>query len=318
MKKIFAPLLVIACFIGLLSVPSDSQIPGTTVPIWGNATKLIDTTNEEFGVAHTAGVLQTIVNSSALPSGASTEAKQDDAITQLALAVSGLTDLLTELQLKADLTETQPVSNASLPLPSGASTSAKQLAENHTVDIQGKISDSTYTTPRIDSATYAIETIEYPHHEIHDGNSYEYTNALDFTNAETKSFILAVADTTAWVHFTFDISGELEYNVDFYEDASPDADGAAVSAPAVINKDRNSGNTPGLVLTGGPTLGAGAKGTLIRRHHAGSGKKAGGTSRGEAELILDQGKKYWVDITNVSTSNNFIAWSVAWYEHVNK
>lgn len=34
--------------------------------------------------------------------------------------------LLTELQLKADLTETQPVSAASLPLPTGAATSAKQ------------------------------------------------------------------------------------------------------------------------------------------------------------------------------------------------
>lgn len=37
--------------------------------------------------------------------------------------------LLTELQLKADLTETQPVSAASLPLPSGAATSANQSTE---------------------------------------------------------------------------------------------------------------------------------------------------------------------------------------------
>ena len=36
--------------------------------------------------------------------------------------------LLAELQLKADLTETQPVSVASLPLPTGAATSAKQDA----------------------------------------------------------------------------------------------------------------------------------------------------------------------------------------------
>ena len=35
-------------------------------------------------------------------------------------------DLITELKLKADLTETQPVSNASLPLPAGASTEEKQ------------------------------------------------------------------------------------------------------------------------------------------------------------------------------------------------
>ena len=50
----------------------------------------------------------TNLNTSAL----STSAKQDT--------------LLTELQLKADLTETQPVSLASVPLPSGASTSALQ------------------------------------------------------------------------------------------------------------------------------------------------------------------------------------------------
>lgn len=45
----------------------------------------------------------------------STEAKQDTSITALG-------DLLTELQLKADLTETQPVSLASQPLPTGAAT----------------------------------------------------------------------------------------------------------------------------------------------------------------------------------------------------
>jgi len=45
----------------------------------------------------------------------STETKQDDVITALG-------DLLTELQLKADLTETQPVSIATSPLPTGAAT----------------------------------------------------------------------------------------------------------------------------------------------------------------------------------------------------
>ncbi len=51
-----------------------------------------------------------------------------------AVATSAKQDtLLTELQKKADLTETQPVSVVSLPLPSGASTAAKQLADNHNV-----------------------------------------------------------------------------------------------------------------------------------------------------------------------------------------
>ena len=47
----------------------------------------------------------------------STEAKQDTAITALGA-------LLTELDKKADLTETQPVSAAALPLPTGAATEA--------------------------------------------------------------------------------------------------------------------------------------------------------------------------------------------------
>jgi len=56
-----------------------------------------------------------IVQSSALPAGAASEAKQDL--------------LLAELQLKADLTETQPVSAATLPLPDGAAKETKQDAE---------------------------------------------------------------------------------------------------------------------------------------------------------------------------------------------
>lgn len=43
---------------------------------------------------------------------------------------TALTNLLTELQLKADLTETQPISAASLPLPTGAATAARQDTGN--------------------------------------------------------------------------------------------------------------------------------------------------------------------------------------------
>jgi len=82
------------------------------------------------------------VEASVLPTGAATQAtlatlateaklelvrlllvslEAKDFATQVTLAA-----LLTELQLKADLTETQPVSAASLPLPTGAATAVKQ------------------------------------------------------------------------------------------------------------------------------------------------------------------------------------------------
>ena len=65
-------------------------------------------------------------------SGFSTSAKQDT--------------LLTELEKKADVTETQPVSVTSLPLPSGAATAAKQLADNHQVKANLQIGSADVTT----------------------------------------------------------------------------------------------------------------------------------------------------------------------------
>lgn len=54
--------------------------------------------------------------------------KADGSVPDFATQTT-LASLLTELQLKADLTETQPVSVASLPLPSGAATAANQATE---------------------------------------------------------------------------------------------------------------------------------------------------------------------------------------------
>ena len=77
-----------------------------------------------------------------LPTGAATEATLATLSTDVRLELcrlllaslngkdfatqTTLSALLTELKLKSDLTETQPVSAASLPLPTGAATSAKQ------------------------------------------------------------------------------------------------------------------------------------------------------------------------------------------------
>lgn len=84
-----------------------------------------------------AGVPTPIDSSNTLPVTDATLAAKDFA-TQTTLAAvlaklianpatqATLAALLTELQLKADLTETQPVSAASLPLPSGAATAANQ------------------------------------------------------------------------------------------------------------------------------------------------------------------------------------------------
>lgn len=79
------------------------------------------------------------VRTSAIPTGAATSAKQDT--------------LLTELQLKADLTETQPVSVASLPLPSGAATETTLASVKTAVEtIDNAISGSEMQVDVVSSA----------------------------------------------------------------------------------------------------------------------------------------------------------------------
>jgi len=81
---------------------TDIELRATPVPISGTVTATPTGTQNVDITANTVGI--------------STSAKQDL--------------LLAELQLKADLTETQPVSLASVPLPTGAATAALQTTGN--------------------------------------------------------------------------------------------------------------------------------------------------------------------------------------------
>ena len=319
MKKAFSLFALVFCFSLILGIPGDSQNP--QVPVWGNATKLIDTTNEEFGVAHTAGVLQTIINSSALPSGASTEAKQDD--------------LITELQLKADLTETQPVSAASLPLPSGAATAAKQLAANHTVDIQAKTGDATYQTPRLDSSTHALETIEYAHHEIHAGNSFAiHIIEVDFDKASEIGVLFTTPNTTEWIHLVPLVDCGTTAQFDILEAPTIDTGNYPTTFYTPRNRDRNSNHTSVIssvraspvanqssLKLKADTTPVSADGTVVHCEIVGTGRQGGGIgNRDSDEYILKQNTTYYFRLKGLGTgSDNSVATiELSFYEHTNK
>jgi len=82
---------------------------------------LAEELSQGIAISSQINLLTSILNK--IIAAPATEAKQDTLITALG-------SLLTELQAKADLTETQPVSAAALPLPTGASTEAKQDTGN--------------------------------------------------------------------------------------------------------------------------------------------------------------------------------------------
>lgn len=103
-------------------------------------------------VSATDGLLVNLgANNDVTVSGVATSAKQDL--------------LLTELQLKADLTETQPVSVASLPLPTGASTSANQTTViGHLDGVEGLLTtidaDTSNLSTKIDTLAGAVAGTE--------------------------------------------------------------------------------------------------------------------------------------------------------------
>ncbi len=94
-----------------LGVSADSTRIGNGVNEWAINASLEGLVRDADSITELQAILAKIIAAPA------TEAKQDSMIGDLG-------QILTELQLKADLTETQPVSIASSPLPTGAATEA--------------------------------------------------------------------------------------------------------------------------------------------------------------------------------------------------
>lgn len=129
----------------------------------------------------------------------SLEAK--DFATQTTLAA-----LLTELNLKADLTETQPVSMATLPLPTGSATEAKQDIGNSSLSsIDGKLTTLNATdfatSANQDTANTSLSTIAAK-------DFATQTTLNDFSNKSSSALVTVPFDeiVTTYVGATTDIS----------------------------------------------------------------------------------------------------------------
>lgn len=234
-----------------------------------------------------------------------------------------------------------PVSIEELPLPSGAATSDKQLPNNHNVTVSNMIAavetglakasnqtdgtqvsritsktgDTTYQNPRIDAGTHTLQTIDYAHHEIHDGSTFFVKDYMDLTNGQIFNFLVVTPDTAKWAHILVSFAFELEAHVDVYEGATASNNGTPVT---VFNRDRNSLTASTTLLFHTPTVAGGAEGTKIAGYKAGSARSIGGEARSEAELILKQNTKYLIRVTNDTSNNNWFGYLADWYEHTNK
>ncbi len=119
----------------------------------------------------------------------------------------------------------------SLPLPTGASTSANQGLINKIDYIVGNSG--------IDASTETLQTIDYAHHEIHSGSSFTASYQIEAANAANMDILMVTPDTTKEIHFIYEIDVEGEAQLYIYETPT-----ATAAANPIVAYNRNRIGTP--------------------------------------------------------------------------
>jgi hypothetical protein len=167
--------------------------------------------------------------------------------------------------------------------------------------------DGMWKPVNIDRATRAFEAIDYPHHEVHDGDSFWYSDVVTL-NSTSQDYLITTPNSTQWDHFTYDFDAQGLTDLEIYEATAR----AGTDLQVVYNRDRNSATTS--VLTVHKNTGAGADGTRILYRSAGSRLSTFSTT-GE-ERVLKSNTKY---IFRITTHGNYTVSVVFnWYQHTNK
>ena len=177
------------------------------------------------------------------------------------------------------------------------------------------ISDTKAGQPRLDSSTHARTSIDYSHHEIHDGWHFMYTDSVELGVGGVQNYLITVPNTTRWPHMLFSLDGSAITQFELYEGA----DRVGSTLQTVGNSNRNSLNAAGTTIHKGYAGGA-TDGTLIHIYKGVSAtnqSRGPADARGEGEIILKQNTKYILRVTSF-TAANLTNVQLSWYEHTDK
>jgi len=189
-----------------------------------------------------------------------------------------------------------------------------------------------YRDVALDLSTRALETIDYAHHEIHNGGSYTVSVGQTVSDANDKTAVGFTTPATAEIHMV--ITAAAGAGSWLYVREGPTIANNQGAATVVYNRNRNSTKTCGLIDTatnpnavGKVTYFAEAdqgdyteNGALIYQELLSSGNKSkdGGASRGTSEIILAAGTAYLIYLKEIGSdacTHNIV---LDFYEHTPK
>lgn len=194
---------------------------------------------------------------------------------------------------------------------------------NEELDGQGSsldtINTSTESTANVlenavDGVTNALETVDYSHHEIHNGSHYFYTDSVTLGSGANQTYLITTPDTTKWVHliFSFDGTAVTSFTID------EAGDRVGTNLQTVFNNNRNSANTAGITIHKGISGGS-TDGTEIYTYASGTAQgnsRSPSLGRSDQEIVLKQNTKYLITVLS-GTAGNLTNVMFEWYEHTN-
>jgi len=167
-----------------------------------------------------------------------------------------------------------------------------------------------FVNAKVDSTTFAWQSIDHAHAEIHCGEHFYIENYATLGNDATLQVSLVTPNNAKWAHFIWNIQSSGDLITEFYENAAGITAGSDVTP---INNNRNSTNLTGITIKSGVT--AATFGTKISS--AAWKSKTGGSTTREDEIILRQNRIYLRRFISGAVGN-LVSFKASWYEHQNQ
>ncbi len=163
-----------------------------------------------------------------------------------------------------------------------------------------------------DPIASAFPSIEYEHHEIHEGHHYVFGHTADgVANAATVDILIKTTGCSRVPHLTGEVQSNLQGNISFYEGLTVSADGTTLS---INNNNRNSSNVASCTAFHTPTVGATLGTELFAQSMFGAGRNIGGNVKREREFVLAPDQKYLLRFTSDAASNT-VNMILDFYDH---
>ena len=163
-------------------------------------------------------------------------------------------------------------------------------------------------------ATTTMVTINYPHHKVHEGDSFQssYKSPDGSPIADNANLDLLLVVGAVRPHLTFEGACGGDAELLLYEETVASANG---TRNADANMDRNNLSGPTMATYNTPTVTTAGNQLVDHLQPGGTKNQAtGGTTRQNTEWILRVNTTYLLRLTNRAGSAQPCSLTVQWYE----